>query len=121
MPSKLFIGNLSFKVADTELNELFDSLSIPYSSIKVMREVDTGRSRGFAFAELAPEANLESAINLLNGRVMDGRALTVNEARPQKPREGGGGFRGSRSDAPGRRGRREGGDRPKRDRGPSLY
>ena len=121
MPSKLFIGNLSFKIADSELNELFDSLSIPYSSIKVMREVDTGRSRGFAFAELAPEANLESAIKQLNGKVLDGRALTVNEARPQKPREGGGGFRRDRGNSPGHRGRREGGDRPKRDRGPSLY
>jgi RNA recognition motif-containing protein len=122
MPSKLFIGNLSFKVADTELNELFASLNIPVASITVMRDIATGRPRGFAFAELAPEANLESAINQLNGKVLDGRALTVNEARPQRPREGGGGgFGRNRGRSSGRRGSRDGGDRPKRDRGPSLY
>jgi RNA recognition motif-containing protein len=124
MPSKLFVGNLSFNVADSELNELFASLNIPVGSIKVMRDTDTGRSRGFAFAELAPEADMESAIKQLNGKVLDGRALTVNEARPQRPREGGGGGgfgrnRGGRSS--GRRGDRNGGDPPKRDRGPSLY
>jgi cold-inducible RNA-binding protein len=123
MPSKLFIGNLSFKVADSELNELFASLNIPTANIQVMREVDTGRSRGFAFAELAPEANMESAIAQLNGKVLDGRALTVNEARPQKPRAGGGGGRFGRDRDKFSRGRgnRNGGDRPKRDRGPSLY
>jgi RNA recognition motif-containing protein len=122
MPSRLFIGNLSFNVADSELNDLFASLNIPVASIKVMRDMDTGRSRGFAFAELAPEADMESAIKQLNGKVLDGRPLTVNEARPQRPREGGGGGgfgnRGGRSSG---RGDRKGGDRPKRDRGPSLY
>jgi cold-inducible RNA-binding protein len=123
MPSKLFIGNLSFKVADSELNELFAGLNIPVSKIQVMREVDTGRSRGFAFAELAPEANLETAIKQLNGKVLDGRALTVNEARPQKPRDGGGGgrFGRDRGKFSRNRGGRNGEDRPKRDRGPSLY
>jgi cold-inducible RNA-binding protein len=123
MPSKLFIGNLSFNVADSELNELFASLSIPVASINVMREMETGRSRGFAFAELAPEADMESAIKQLNGKVLGGRALTVNEARPQKPREGGrsGGYGYNRGKSSGHRGGREGGVRPKRDRGPSLY
>jgi RNA recognition motif-containing protein len=123
MPSKLFIGNLSFKVADSELNELFAGLNIPASKIQVMREVDTGRSRGFAFAELAPEANMEEAIKLLNGKVLDGRALTVNEARPQGSRGGSsrGGFGRDRGKFSGGRGGRDGGDRPKRDRGPSLY
>ena len=124
MPSKLFIGNLSFKVADSELKDLFASLNIPVASITVMRDIDTGRSRGFAFAELAPEADMASAIKQLNGKVLDSRALTVNEARPQKPREGGGGGRGfgrDRGRSPGRRGGRNGEDRPKRDRGPSLY
>jgi cold-inducible RNA-binding protein len=123
MPSKLFIGNLSFNVADSQLNELFASLNIPVASITVMRDLDTGRSRGFAFAELAPEADMESAIKQLNGKVLDNRALTVNEARPQRPREGGrgGGFGRNRGKSFGRRGTRNGGDRPKRDRGPSLY
>jgi cold-inducible RNA-binding protein len=116
MPIKLFIGNLSFKVADAELNELFSSLNIPVASIMLMRDVDTGRSRGFAFAELAPEANAEAAIKELNGKVLDGRALTVNEARPQKKREFGSRDSGRR----GGFGDRDSG-RPKRDRGPALY
>jgi RNA recognition motif-containing protein len=123
MPNKLFIGNLSFKIADSELNELFASLNIPFSNIQVMREVDTGRSRGFAFAELAPEANMETAIKQLNGKIMDGRALTVNEARPQKSHGGsaGGRFGRDRGKFSRNRGDRNGGERPKRDRGPSLY
>jgi RNA recognition motif-containing protein len=123
MSSKLFIGNLSFKVADSELTELFASLNIPVSNIQVMREIDTGRSRGFAFAELAPEANMETAIKQLNGTVLDGRALTVNEARPQKSREGSGGgrFNKDRGKFSRNRGNRNGEARPKRDRGPSLY
>ena len=113
MPGKLFIGNLSFKVADAELNELFAGLKVPVANLTVMRDVETGRSRGFAFAELAPEGNLEAAITALNGKIIDGRALTVNEARPQKKREFGArdyGRRGSRDD-----------DRPRRPRGPALY
>jgi len=120
VPTKLFIGNLSFKVSDAELNELFVTLNIPVANITLMRDVETGRSRGFAFAELAPEANAEAAIKELNGKMLGGRALTVNEARPQKKREfgsreGGGGRRGFGD----RRGGPGGGS--KRDRGPSLY
>jgi len=110
MPTKLFIGNLSFNVADAELKELLSNNNVPVTSVTLMRDVESGRSRGFAFAELAPEADLEAAVKALNGKVIDGRALTVNEARPQKKRE----FRGRDSG----RGNRE---RPARDRGPSLY
>jgi RNA recognition motif-containing protein len=91
MPSKLFIGNLPFNVADAGLNELLASLNIPVESVRVVRDSDTGRSRGFAFVELPPDADMESVINQLNGKVLDGRPLTVNEARQQKPREQGGG------------------------------
>ncbi len=102
MPGKLFIGNLSFNVADAGLNEFFASMNIPVASVRVMRDVETGRSRGFAFVELAPEADMESAISQLNGKILDGRPLTVNEARQQKPRDfrgggGGGGFDRNRS------------------------
>lgn len=95
MPNKLFIGNLSFNIADAGLSEFFASMNIPVENIRVMRDMETGRSRGFAFVELAPEADIESIINQLNGKILDGRPLTVNEARQQKPREfggGGGGF-----------------------------
>jgi RNA recognition motif-containing protein len=112
MPSKLFIGNLSFNVADAGLSELFASLNIPIQSVKVMRDLNTGRSRGFAFVELAPEADMESAISQLNGKDLDGRPLTVSEAHQQKPREfgrgGGGGFDRNRNKF-NRRGPRGGG------------
>jgi RNA recognition motif-containing protein len=124
MPNKLFIGNLSFSITDAELTELFAGANIPVTDIKVMRDRETGRSRGFAFAELAPEADMESAINQLNGKVMEGRPLTVNEARQQKPRSfggggGGGGFDRNRKGF-GRRGGggSGGGGGRDRDRGP---
>lgn len=112
MPNKLFIGNLSFNVADAGLNEFFASMNIPVESVRIMRDVETGRSRGFAFVELPPEADMESIINQLNGKTLDGRPLTVNEARQQKPREfgGGGGFDRNRNKF-GKRGPRGGGDR----------
>jgi RNA recognition motif-containing protein len=121
MPSKLFIGNLSFNVADAGLNELFSSLNIPVASVRVVRDSDTGRSRGFAFVELTPEVDMEAAINQLNGKVLDGRPLTVNEARQQKPREFGGGKFDHNRNHYGRRGPRGGGgdrgDRGDRNRG----
>ncbi len=126
MPGKLFIGNLSFRVSDSELNDLFSSLNIAVDNIRVMRDLDTGRSRGFAFAELAANVDLEAAIKELNGKVLDGRALTVNEARPQVKRDfGGGGGQFSRGKhRPGGAGGGRGGndqDRPRRKRGPDLY
>ncbi len=122
MPIKLFVGNLSFNMADAQLNELFTSLSIPVESVKVMRDMDTGRSRGFAFVELAPEADMESAIKQLNGKVIEGRPLTVNEARPQKKREFGGGGGGGGFNRGGKSGRRGSADRDRpRRRGPELY
>ena len=127
MPSKLYIGNLSFKMSETELTELLAQLNIPVASVKVIRDMETGRSRGFGFAELAPEADMNKAIEELNGKVVDGRALTVNEARPQAPRNsGGGGGRGfdRNRGGGGGFGRRDsrGGDRPQpRRRGQDLY
>jgi len=91
MPNKLFIGNLSFSITEDGLNELFAGAGIPVATVKLMRDQETGRSRGFAFVELAPEANMESAISQLNGKVLEGRPLTVNEARRRKPRSFGGG------------------------------
>jgi RNA recognition motif-containing protein len=112
MPGKLFVGNLSFNVTDAGLNEFLASMNIPVASVRVMRDLETGRSRGFGFVELAPEADMESAISQLNGKVLDGRPLTVNEARQQKPREfqgGGGGFDRNRSKFNRRSGPRSGG------------
>jgi RNA recognition motif-containing protein len=96
MPGKLFVGNLSFNVVETDLNQLCASLKVQTASVKIMRDMELGRSRGFAFIELAPEADMDAAIKELNGKELDGRALTVNEARPPKRREFGGGGGGSR-------------------------
>jgi RNA recognition motif-containing protein len=91
MPGKLYIGNLAFSVSDEQLNDVFASSNIAVESVRVVRDMDTGRSRGFAFVELTPEVDLDNAIKELNGKVVDGRPLTVSEARPQKKREFGGG------------------------------
>src|SRR5258706_2677417 len=96
MPSQLYVGNLSFKGSESALSELFAILSIPVAGVKVIRDFETGKSRGFGFAELAPEADMEKAIRELNGKVVDGRALTVNEAKPPARRESGGFDRGRR-------------------------
>src|SRR5512139_1148226 len=122
MPNKLFVGNLPFSITDAELSELFAGAGIPVAEIKVMRDRDTGRSRGFAFVDLAPEADMNAAISQLNGKVIDGRPLTVNEARQQKPRNfgggGGGGFDRNRNRF-GRRNGPRGGGRDNRQRGDS--
>lgn len=105
MANKLFIGNLPFNIADAGLSDFFSSMNVPVANIRIMRDAETGRSRGFAFVELGPEADMEAIITQLNGKLLEGRPLTVNEARKQKPREfggGGGGF--DRSRRPGRRG-----------------
>ena len=124
MPGKIFVGNLSYNVSDAELSELIAGLNIATASVKIMRDMDTGRSRGFGFVELTPEGNLEAAIQALNGKVLDGRALTANEARPQKRREFGGGgqdfnrnrgkFGGGGGGGRGRGPRERERDRPKR-------
>lgn len=122
MPGKLYVGNLAFSVTDEQLNELFAASNIPVESVRVVRDMDSGRSRGFAFVELTPEADLANAIKELNGKVLDGRPVTVSEARPQKKRDfggrgGGGGFGGRRpSGGGGGGGGRDwkGGPRPKR-------
>ena len=119
MPGKLFVGNLSFNVSDSDLSSLCSELNVKTESVKIMRDIDTGRSRGFAFIELSAETELAAAITELNGKVLDGRALTVNEARPQKRREFGGGGpsfgrKPGRFGSRGRESRRRGQDRPKR-------
>jgi len=109
MPGKLYVGNLAFSVSDEQLSDLFAASNIPVESVRVVRDMDTGRSRGFAFVELTPEGDLANAIKELNGKVIDGRPVTVSEARPQKKREfggrgSGGGF-GRRPDGGGGGGR----------------
>ncbi len=91
MGRKLFVGNLSFSMGEAELRQLFEQKG-GVESVTVMRDTDTGRSRGFGFVEMAADDAAQRAIAELNGYSLDGRNLTVNEARPRPER--GGGFRG---------------------------
>jgi RNA recognition motif-containing protein len=97
--TKIYVGNLPFTTGDDELRELFARFGTP-SSARVVTDKMTGRSRGFGFVEFDDDEQAKAAIAELNGRDFNGRALTVNEARPQTgdrgPRGGGGGRGGGR-------------------------
>lgn len=104
MGKKLYVGNLSYNVDGSQLEELFSKYGAVRSA-EVIQDRDTGRSKGFAFVEMNDDNAAREAIEGLNGAEHDGRPLTVNEARPKEPRAGGGGYgggRGSRSSAYGR-------------------
>jgi len=85
---RLYVGNLSFKTTDDELRELFGEYG-GVNSASVISDRETGRSRGFGFVEMSEGGN--EAIEALNGQEVQGRRLTVNEARPREDRRGGGG------------------------------
>ena len=89
MTKKLYVGNLSFQTTEGDLDELFAQAG-EVESVRIITDRDTGRSRGFGFVEMNEE-NAEKAISQFNGKELDGRELTVNEARPQANRAGGGG------------------------------
>jgi RNA recognition motif-containing protein len=91
MGKKLYVGNLTYGVTDSDLQTMFAAHGTVQSA-QVIMDRDTGRSKGFGFVEMGSDQEAQAAIAALNGKEMDGRALTVNEARP-KP-EGGGGGRG---------------------------
>ena len=96
MGRNIFVGNLAFSIGEAELKQLFEEKGA-VDKVTVMRDTDTGRSRGFAFVEMASEEAAQKAIAELNGHSVDGRNLTVNEAKPKPERRpGGGGFRGGR-------------------------
>ena len=88
MSMKLYVGNLTYEVTDAALEQLFAAHG-NVKSAQVIMDRDTGRSKGFGFVEMGSDQEAQAAIAALNGKEVDGRALTVNEARP-KP-EGGGG------------------------------
>ncbi len=96
MGKKLYVGNLSYSIRDNDLEQAFGEFGA-VASAKVMMERETGRSKGFGFVEMGTDAEALAAIEGLNGHTLDGRALTVNEARPMEPRPAGGGFGGGRS------------------------
>jgi RNA recognition motif-containing protein len=88
MGKNIFVGNLSYSVGEVELKELFGQKG-SVDSVTVMRDLDTGRSRGFAFVDMATEEDARKAIEGLNAYSLGGRNLTVNEARPKPERRGG--------------------------------
>src|SRR3954471_10906553 len=102
MGKKLYVGNLPFSATDQVLVDTFSQCGT-VESAKIIVDRDTGRSKGFGFVEMSTDAEAADAIEKFNGADYDGRALTVNEARPQAPRESrGGGFGGGRGDRGGR-------------------
>jgi RNA recognition motif-containing protein len=92
MGKKLYVGNLTYGVTDSDLLKLFEAHGTVQSA-QVIMDRDTGRSKGFGFVEMNSDQEAQAAIAALNGKEMDGRSLTVNEARPKT--EGGGGRGGS--------------------------
>jgi RNA recognition motif-containing protein len=91
MSKKLYVGNLSYSVRNSDLEEMF-AVHGTVQSAQVIMDRDSGRSKGFGFVEMESDQEARAAIAALNGKEHDGRALTVNEARPRE--EGGGGGRG---------------------------
>jgi RNA recognition motif-containing protein len=110
MQSKLFVGNLSYRTTEDDLRTLFAQAGT-VTSVVLVKDRDTGRSRGFAFVEMSSQVEAQQAINLFDGTQLDERTLKINFARPREemPRGGGDRYRGSRS-----------GDRP-RSSGPKRY
>lgn len=105
MGKKLYVGNLSYDMDDSSLSALFSEVGT-VDSAKIIMDRDSGRSKGFAFVEMASDSDALSAIEKFNGSQQMGRAMNVSEAKPMAPRDnnrggggrggGGGGFRGSR-------------------------
>ena len=90
----IFVGNLSFGTTEDTLRSMFDSYGA-VDRVNIVTDRDTGQARGFAFVEMSVDSERDAAINGLNGKDLDGRALNVNEARPKTDRaSGGGGNRG---------------------------
>ncbi len=105
MNTKLYVGNLSYNLTENDIEDLFSPHG-PVSEVNLMLDRATGRPRGFAFVTMSTPEAAQAAITALNGKEIDGRALTVNEARPREERSGGGGggYRGGgRGDRGGRR------------------
>jgi RNA recognition motif-containing protein len=90
MTTKIYVGNLPFSTTDDRLREAFEQFG-EVASASVVMDRDTGRSRGFGFVEMTNAEEAQNAINGMNGQAIDGRSVTVNEARPREERAGGGG------------------------------
>ena len=90
MGSKLYVGNLSYDVDESQLQEMFSPHGT-VNSAQIIVDRDTNRSKGFGFVEMGSDEEAQAAISAMNGQQVGGRALTVNEAKPRENRGGGGG------------------------------
>ena len=99
MNRKLYVGNLSFRTEEQAVESLFTEAG-PVESVRLMRDKATGQSRGFAFVEMQSEEGAQAAIDRFNGQELEGRRLTVNEARPQPDYSSAGGGGGRRRQEP---------------------
>ena len=96
MGAKIYVGGLPYSTTEQQLSDLFAAHGT-VASARIITDKFTGQSRGFGFVEMSADGEAEAAITALNGTQFGGRTLTVNEARPQEPRSGGGrGFGGGR-------------------------
>ncbi len=103
MSTRLFVGNLSYQTTEEELRQLFSGVA-NVSSVSLISERDSGRSKGFAFVEMATPEDAQKAIDELNGKSLGGRTIRVDLARPRADRsDGGGGGGGRRRERPERR------------------
>ena len=102
MSRKLYVGNLPFSTDETQLQALFAQAGT-VETVSMVRDRETGRARGFAFVEMGSDEEAQAAINQLNSYELEGRALTVNEARPKAAGGGGGSFGGGYGGGNGRR------------------
>jgi RNA recognition motif-containing protein len=100
---KLYVGNLGYNIEKNDLEQMFAAHGT-VTSVQVITDRDSGRSKGFGFVEMGSEGEAQAAIEALNGKSIDGRSLTVNEARPQENRGGGGGGGGGGGRGGGSRG-----------------
>jgi RNA recognition motif-containing protein len=107
---KLYVGNLKYDVGSSDLEQLFSSFG-EVQSAQVIQDRDTGRSKGFGFVEMGSDAEAQAAIEGLHDQELNGRRLTVNEAKPREPRTGGGGYGGGGYGGGGGGGRGYGGRR----------
>lgn len=89
METKLYVGNLSYATTEDELRALFEQAGT-VTSVTLIKDRDTGRSKGFAFVEMSSQSEMENAISMFNGHMMDDRELRVNIARPREERGRGG-------------------------------
>ena len=107
MGKKLYVGNMSYDVDSSQLEQMFTPHG-KVESAQIINDRDTGRSKGFGFVEMSSDAEAQAAIAAMNGQDNNGRALTVNEAKPREERpRGGGGGRGGYGGGGGRSGGRD--------------